>query len=65
MIRTGISKESLLMDVMYSVNLINRWTSMQCVLLAIEEKEVSLLIPLVTAAIAAAVGTVGGFFCSI
>lgn len=38
---------------------------MQCVLLAIEEKEVSLLIPLVTAAIAAAVGTVGGFFCSI
>lgn len=55
------------MDVMYSVDLINRWTSaIHCVLLALEEKDVPLLvIPLVTAVIAAAVGTVGGFSYSI
>lgn len=65
--RTGISKESLLVDVMYSANLVNRWTyAIQCVLFAIEEKDVPLLlIPVVAAVIAAAVGTVGGFFYSV
>lgn len=65
--RTGISKESLLVDVMYSANLVNRWTyAIKCVLFAVEEKDVPLLlIPVVSAVTAAAVGTVGGFFYSI
>lgn len=54
------------MDVVYSINLIIRWTSaIQCVYNT-EEKYVPLLVtPLVAAIIATAVGTVGGFFYSI
>lgn len=55
-----------MMDVMYSVDLINKWTSaIQCVLFAREEKDELLIISLVTSVIAANVGTVGGVFYSI